>query len=119
MTFTDLLFSFEGRAARRHYWVVGFVLFLLQLLQGAIWLGIDAAGNDPVASIAFLMANLAISVVIVWISFAIIVKRYHDRGKSGWWWFIIFIPILGFIWQLIELPFLAGDEGGNAYGQPV
>ena len=44
------------------------------------------------------------------------VKRYHDRGKSGWWYLIQFIPIIGPIWAFVELGFCSGDDGDNDYG---
>jgi len=34
---------------------------------------------------------------------AICVRRLHDIGKSGWWIFISFIPIVGFIWLIVLL----------------
>ena len=45
-------------------------------------------------------------------------KRYHDRGKSGWWYLVTFIPLIGPIWVLIELQFLSGDRGSNRFGPP-
>jgi len=44
------------------------------------------------------------------------VKRYHDRDKSGWWVLIIFLPVIGALWYLIECGFLRGTDGNNAYG---
>jgi Protein of unknown function (DUF805) len=46
------------------------------------------------------------------------VKRYHDRGKSGFWFFCTFIPFIGGFWQLIECGFCSGDDGDNDYGPP-
>ncbi|MGG7036757.1 MAG: DUF805 domain-containing protein, partial [Flavobacterium sp.] len=43
------------------------------------------------------------------------VRRLHDVGKSGWFFFIVLIPIVGPIWLLILL-FTAGDQGENKYG---
>ena len=34
---------------------------------------------------------------------SIVVRRLHDVGKSGWFYLIILIPIIGFIWILILL----------------
>ncbi len=49
-------------------------------------------------------------------TFCLTVKRYHDRGKSAWWYLIQFIPIIGGIWALVELGFCSGDDGDNEYG---
>jgi hypothetical protein len=46
---------------------------------------------------------------------AVFVRRLHDTGRSGWWFFIGLIPIVG---AIILIVFLAteGDQGQNAYG---
>jgi uncharacterized membrane protein YhaH (DUF805 family) len=31
----------------------------------------------------------------------IVVRRLHDVGKSGWFYLIILIPLIGFIWILV------------------
>ena len=50
-------------------------------------------------------------------TYAITTKRWHDRGKSGWWSLIAFVPIIGGLWLLIELGFLGPDEYVNEYGR--
>jgi uncharacterized membrane protein YhaH (DUF805 family) len=48
--------------------------------------------------------------------FAVMAKRCHDRGKSGWMSLIMLIPLAGPIWALIDLGILAGQDGPNEYG---
>ncbi|WP_315969372.1 DUF805 domain-containing protein [Psychroserpens burtonensis] len=48
-------------------------------------------------------------------SLAVAVRRLHDIGKSGWFYFIGLIPLIGSIW-LIILFVTEGDAGSNAYG---
>jgi uncharacterized membrane protein YhaH (DUF805 family) len=43
------------------------------------------------------------------------VRRLHDVGKSGWMFFVIFIPIIGFFWLLYLLT-LEGDKHDNEFG---
>ena len=45
------------------------------------------------------------------------VRRLHDTGRSGWWYLIVLIPLVGLI---ILIVFLAteGNSGSNAYGSP-
>ena len=45
--------------------------------------------------------------------------RCHDFGKSAWdnFW-TEQIPVIGGIWALFELLFIAGDKGRNGYGDP-
>ena len=103
-----LLFQFDGRINRAKYWL-GFVIVYV-----AIWVlvAIAAAVNSAaVWTIVGLVGLLAI-----WPGLAIQIKRWHDRGKSGWWVLIGFIPLIGFWWVLIECGFLKGDDGPNEYG---
>jgi uncharacterized membrane protein YhaH (DUF805 family) len=48
-------------------------------------------------------------------SLAVLVRRLHDVGKSGWWFFIVLIPLIGAIWILI-LVCTDGNPGENIYG---
>ena len=46
---------------------------------------------------------------------AVAVRRLHDVGKSGWFFLIALIPIIGSIWLLV---LMATDSihGENKYG---
>ena len=46
---------------------------------------------------------------------AVMIRRMHDIGKSGWFLFILFIPLAGIIWFIISLC-TKGDDGPNEYG---
>lgn len=48
-------------------------------------------------------------------SIAVVVRRLHDTGRSGGYYFISFIPLIGSIW-LLALMCQEGDYGDNAYG---
>jgi len=43
------------------------------------------------------------------------VRRLHDVDKSGWWYFINLIPVIGGIWFLV-LMLSGGNPDPNAYG---
>ena len=51
-------------------------------------------------------------------SFAVGVRRLHDVGKSGWFFLISLIPIIGAIWLLVLL-FTDSNVGENKYGASV
>ncbi len=104
------LFSFEGRIGRGTYWK--FVL-----ANAFIWLVLYLiAGNANNGFITFLAVIVLLVMAVVGITTS--VKRWHDRDKSGAWYFIAFIPIVGPIWALVELGFLPGTDGSNQYGSP-
>jgi uncharacterized membrane protein YhaH (DUF805 family) len=48
-------------------------------------------------------------------SLAVWVRRLHDVGRSGWWWLLILIPLIGwivlFVWSVQR-----GDVGPNEFG---
>lgn len=46
---------------------------------------------------------------------AAIVRRLHDIGKPGGWFFIRFVPLIGSIWLFILLV-TDGQYGRNEYG---
>ncbi len=46
---------------------------------------------------------------------AVLVRRLHDVGKSGWFYFIALIPLVGAIWLLV-LECRDGEYGMNKYG---
>ena len=58
---------------------------------------------------------------LVWIlvtivpALAVLVRRLHDTGKSGWWVLIGFVPFVGTI-VLLVFSVLNSDEGENKYG---
>jgi uncharacterized membrane protein YhaH (DUF805 family) len=46
---------------------------------------------------------------------AVAIRRLHDTGKSGWYFLVAFIPLIGGIILLVFMV-MQGDIGENAYG---
>ena len=103
-----LLFGFSGRINRAEFWA-GMVL-AYAIIFATVMVGF--ALNHPVMWGVVSLVNL----ITIWMWIAISIKRWHDRGKSGWWMLITLIPVIGSLWVLIETGFLAGDTGPNDYG---
>jgi uncharacterized membrane protein YhaH (DUF805 family) len=118
---SNLLFSVQGRANRAKFWLVALGILVVEVILFALILGGAAMSGDP-EQIAAAMGPVASIVVLIfvavatWISIAVAVKRYHDRNKSGWWVLIVFVPVIGGLWYLIECGFLRGTVGPNNYG---
>ena len=86
--------TFQGRANRSEFWF--FVLF--NFICGLVpYVGY-------VAAIAFFLPSLAVAV-----------RRLHDIGKSGWFYLLNLIPIVGSIILLIWYC-QPSQEGDNEYG---
>jgi uncharacterized membrane protein YhaH (DUF805 family) len=118
---TNLLFGFRGRLTRAKFWLVALGIFVVELILFAALGGQAAMSANPQESLPAIgpIAGIMIfifGIVVTWIALAVAVKRYHDRDKSGWWVLIIFVPLVGGFWYLIECGFLRGTEGYNQYG---
>jgi uncharacterized membrane protein YhaH (DUF805 family) len=120
MTFQDAVQTcfrkyadFQGRARRAEYW--WFVLFaiigtVVALLVDAL-LGAALTGGGmglPVFQAAF-------SLGIFLPSLAVAIRRLHDTDRSGWWYLIVLVPLIGFI-VLIIFFVQRGTEGPNRFG---
>jgi uncharacterized membrane protein YhaH (DUF805 family) len=108
MTPAQILFSLQGRIPRRTWWLYGVLgligfSFVAGLLLGIAGVPEEVAGALP-------------SLLILWPSIAVSAKRWHDRDKSAWWILINFVPIVGFVWALVENGFLRGTAGPNRFG---
>jgi uncharacterized membrane protein YhaH (DUF805 family) len=107
MTVTRLLFGLSGRLKRWEWWIAAILANLGLGIVVAIFFGL------PRTSAFFL---LLLAPLLLWISIAVQVKRWHDRDKSGWWFLMNFVPIVGQLWVLIECGFLSGTAGPNRFG---
>ncbi len=109
--------QFHGRASRSEFWyfmlfylLIDIVLVFIDLLVVDPMLGItpDQAGQGGLLEIIYALAMLIPSI-------ALAVRRLHDIGKSGWWYLIGLIPLVG---ALVLLYFFVLDSqpGTNQYG---
>jgi len=103
--------NFSGRARRSEYWF--FVLFNMIFAICAMLLdNLLGLNFDPIPY-GWFYVLYALAVFIP--GLAVAVRRLHDVNKSGWFFFIILIPIIGSIWLLV-LFFSEGTKGKNNYG---
>jgi len=133
MSVWHLLFSFEGRIDQVRFWLIYLPIYGLSVLlvYGPLLSNIGLIFAGPVYVIPFVLqvatANVGAGKVggvfmmiacmcLLWVSLVLIVKRYHDRNKSGWWALIACVPIVGSFWQFIELGFFRGTGGSNRFG---
>lgn len=126
--YLDFLFlSYQGRIGRLALWLGMFGLGLAQFGAIGFLLHLSHGSSDDL--LAFYHGRVLsqqVMVHVIWPAmivvalglyptYALYTKRWHDRGKSGWWSLIGLIPFVGF-WMVIELGFLGGDEYQNDYG---
>ena len=104
--------DFKGRARRSEYWYFSLFSVLISIVLGII--DIFVLGADPFAGESGMLGNLY-SLAVLLPSLGVLVRRLHDVGKSGWFFLIVFIPLIGFIWLLILL-FRNSQQGENKWG---
>lgn len=104
--------DFSGRARRKEYWM--FILFnMIFAFCAAIIDNILGLKFNQDTPYGFLYLVYGLFTFLP--GLAVLVRRLHDVGKSGWWYFIVFIPILGAIWLLVLLA-TDSNPGNNEYG---
>ena len=100
--------DFSGRARRKEYWffILFNSIFLSLIMLFSFLMGLFLFG---------FIAYLIYSIFIFIPSLAVLVRRLHDIGKTGWFFLITLIPIAGAVWLLILL-LTESDPGINRYG---
>lgn len=111
--------NFGGRATRPEYWwwfLFGWLVSLAaQLLDS--WLRPGGMGSQSYFGLFVAVITGIVSLALILPSWAVLVRRPHDTDRSGWWWLIALIPLLGWI---VLIVFLAspGTPGPNRFGPP-
>lgn len=105
----EKLLSFSGRIRRQGWWIVGFGL---SIPNGII----SYFANRDDQNVLFMIVLWILSLVLTIIGLSLSVRRWHDLNKSGWWVLINLIPIVGWIYSLVMLGFMPGDQGANSHG---
>ncbi len=116
----DNYINFKGRARRKEYWM--FTLVYVIILMGCTAL-------DNMLGTVFMMDGGALGEISMgygWVyticglvhflpALSLVVRRLHDVGKSGWFYLIILIPLIGIIWLLV-LYCTEGQKQDNKWG---
>lgn len=58
-----------------------------------------------------------VSLLLAWPLMAVSAKRWQDRNRSAWWVLLLFVPVIGALWLLIDNGFVRGSAGRNRYGE--
>ncbi|CAB4347556.1 unannotated protein [freshwater metagenome] len=94
----------EGRASRAEFW-------WFELGQALII--IAALIIDQIIGTMFIYIIAAIALILP--SIAVLVRRLHDTDRTGWWYWIQLLPLIGLI-VILVFTLTGGDQGDNKYG---
>ena len=102
--------NFSGRARRKEYWY--FVLVQMGLIIVAMIL--DAIIFNSETGLFYIVVALGLFLP----GLAVTIRRLHDTSRSGWWFLLSILPLIG---SIILLVFLATDTKleTNQWGPPA
>ena len=107
--------DFSGRARRKEYWMYSLFFFIFvivaMVLDNVLGLTFNVYGQSFGYGWLYTIFCLAHFIP----SLAVCVRRLHDVGRSGWWYFINFVPFVGVIILLIWFC-TDSQEGENKWG---
>jgi len=99
--------TWQGRARPKEYWMYTLINLIIAFALGFL----DAAviGTNGILGLIY-----ALAVFLPGIS--VTVRRLHDTNRSGWWFWIVLIPLIG-IFVLLYFVIVGGTRGSNDYGE--
>jgi len=111
--------DFSGRARRKEYWMFYLCNMIIMFIPYIFYFaGYMQIVNYDEPGVLFYISSILLGIygLAIFIpSIAVVVRRLHDVGKSGGYFFVTFIPFVGGIWLLVLLA-TAGTIGPNQYG---
>lgn len=102
--------NLSGRARRKEYWY----FFLVQMGVMIVAMLLDAIIFSSETGLFYIVAVLGLFLP----GLAVTIRRLHDTSRSGWWFLIGIVPLIG---SIILLVFLANDTKPetNKWGLPA
>ena len=92
-----------------------FLLFLAMFADNALGTTFQMDVMGQAVDVGYGWVYMIVALLHFLPSLSVVVRRLHDVGKSGWFYLIILIPLVGFIWMLVLLV-SNGNVGENKYG---
>lgn len=106
--------DFSGRARRTEYWMFTLFNIIIIFALALVWVvGMSSGGGGLSVLGMILYCGYALAIIIP--GLAVCVRRLHDVGRSGWWYFIGLIPCVGGIILLIWFC-TDSQAGANKWG---
>ena len=107
--------DFSGRASREEYWMFALFNFIFLIVPCFLMgLFIETDFEEAAYILAILLGLYLLFIIIP--SLALTVRRLHDTGRSGWFYFICIVPYVGglilFIFTVLE-----SEQSTNEYGE--
>ena len=97
--------TFKGRASRSEFWFValGSSMITFSVLVLSSMFGVDSNGDPNAIGSSLTQALFAWYLGSAVPAISLLVRRLHDTGHSGWFYWIILIPLIGAMILLVSL----------------
>ena len=94
--------DFSGKTGRREFWLAVLansiiMVAIIALVVISLFVVSPMLNQFSMFTISMLVAFCIVELLP---SIALIIRRMHDIGKSGYYIWVLFIPVVGFIWYL-------------------
>lgn len=95
-------FDYRGTSSRSEFWwgVLGNTIIMLILLALLVVSLTCFTPQINAFSVIMIVLFSLFCVVELLPSITLIIRRMHDIGRSGYFIFVLFIPIIGYIWYI-------------------
>lgn len=97
--------TLRGRASRSAFWWFALLQFIVYTIIS--WI---SDWSRPVG----IILDIVIGIPLIVAGIAVAVRRLHDTNRTGWWWWIGWVPFFGWI-VLLVFYLLRGTPGPNRY----
>jgi uncharacterized membrane protein YhaH (DUF805 family) len=107
--------DFSGRSRRTEYWMFQLFNVLVGLALGLVAFAVGATSSEQDGLKVFTICVGIFGLVSFIPALSITIRRLHDTGRSGWWYLIAFVPLIGGL-ILFVFTLLDSDPDRNEYG---
>ncbi|MDB5045812.1 MAG: hypothetical protein JWQ08_1862 [Deinococcus sp.] len=103
----------SGRSRRREYWMYTLVATVIAVVLDFFDRAFDLKLGHGEAAVGMVGSIFSLITLIPTVTLGI--RRLHDTGRSGWWVFIVLIPVAGWIAYFI-FSITDSQPGANTWG---
>ncbi len=108
-----------GHVSRASFWLTFLACSVIGLLSG--WIPVEIAYQlqlqpDGVFMVTSVWCFLAFNAAMGWCLARTARRRLYDAGYSGWWMWLLAVPLAG--WVLLAVLLAQPSDAGTPYGLP-
>ena len=111
------IFSLNGRIGRARYLGWGMLLNLLAFIPLGIIAALVFPNMSADSSSAPMLLMIPAYALLIFVSYVMARRRFHDLNRSSWFFLTLIIPIVNILATLYLL-FWPGTLGSNNFGPP-